>query len=820
MEYEFLNFEGCTQEEVRHLSEILSITTPENSEDASCLPSEQESISELPPAEPDVAHLAPAPTPALLPASVHGPLQQAHPHSHASYVPYPNVYINNVTANVNLHHSVPPGGADGEGVLNPPPPPPPPVHVPVSSCSPPLITAYPLHHLLLPGYNVSLSLPPPHHPSNILPIPRGLTVIRSPILDMQKSFYIQQQQQQHAHHTPPPNHPNHPHRFPFNNVSPMYPPSPQQIPPSPQLIMQQQQQQQQLHMQQQSQQPPPPPLQFQEPITKEQQVMKQSVIEFGGPPIYQDMNNGEEEKMNPIREASPDLPSSPPPSMPSEEKESPIVNEPQVITSEKTDTPSPAQEKIEKEPKVEEVPPKEPHKSWASLFRSSTTESQPFAESPQEKNTGNKPTARISPNNASVEEPRASIPPPITNVDYITTRDGQLAEFLKKYVLNHKSFFVKPRGLSNRSNWCFVNAILQALIGCPPFFNLIRALPPLLLENGSVLKSLSDFMSEFSPMEKFPKQHHRRNKKTEDLMIGSSFEATSMFRILLSLPSTDTFKVVEGRQEDAEEFLTFLLNRVNDEMLALMKKLDDSPGEEEMKDDDDNSDWKEVGPKNKGCVTRRQIIGNTPLASMVQGQIRSCVTHSSSEPTATLQPFFTLQLDLQSDNIHNVSDALINNFSMESLDGYVCSKTKLEIEASRSLSIDELPPVLILHLKRFIYNETSGGCQKLLKRIDFPVDLEIAKEILSPNSKTKYHAKQRQYKLFGVVYHNGGEATKGHYVTDVYHTGLSTWLRCDDCTIKSVNESSVLAHTHNSMPYILFYRRGDTMVGSEKSNKN
>ncbi|CAB4069129.1 USP10 [Lepeophtheirus salmonis] len=655
----------------------------------------QESISELPPAEPDVAHLAPAPTPALLPASVHGPLQQAHPHSHASYVPYPNVYINNVTANVNLHHSVPPGGADGEGVLNPPPPPPPPVHVPVSSCSPPLITAYPLHHLLLPGYNVSLSLPPPHHPSNILPIPRGLTVIRSPILDMQKSFYIQQQQQQHAHHTPPPNHPNHPHRFPFNN------------------------------------QPPPPPLQFQEPITKEQQVMKQSVIEFGGPPIYQDMNNGEEEKMNPIREASPDLPSSPPPSMPSEEKESPIVNEPQVITSEKTDTPSPAQEKIEKEPKVEE-----------SLLK--------------KKNTGNKTTARISPNNASVEEPRASIPPPITNVDYITTRDGQLAEFLKKYVLNHKSFFVKPRGLSNRSNWCFVNAILQALIGCPPFFNLIRALPPLLLENGSVLKSLSDFMSEFSPMEKFPKQHHRRNKKTEDLMIG------------------------KGRQEDAEEFLTFLLNRVNDEMLALMKKLDDSPGEEEMKDDDDNSDWKEVGPKNKGCVTRRQIIGNTPLASMVQGQIRSCVTHSSSEPTATLQPFFTLQLDLQSDNIHNVSDALINNFSMESLDG-----------------IDELPPVLILHLKRFIYNETSGGCQKLLKRIDFPVDLEIAKEILSPNSKTKYHAKQRQYKLFGVVYHNGGEATKGHYVTDVYHTGLSTWLRCDDCTIK-----------------------GDTMVGSENLKKS
>ena len=47
-------------------------------------------------------------------------------------------------------------------------------------------------------------------------------------------------------------------------------------------------------------------------------------------------------------------------------------------------------------------------------------------------------------------------------------------------------------------------------------------------------------------------------------------EPTTIYNYLLELDS-DTFKVIEGRQEDAEEFLTFLLNGLNDEMIALLK---------------------------------------------------------------------------------------------------------------------------------------------------------------------------------------------------------------------------------------------------------
>ena len=89
----------------------------------------------------------------------------------------------------------------------------------------------------------------------------------------------------------------------------------------------------------------------------------------------------------------------------------------------------------------------------------------------------------------------------------------------------------------------------------------------------------------------------------------------------------------------------------------------------------------------------------------------------------------------------------------------------------------------------------------------FPVDLEIGPKILSPTTKGKHSTKQRSYKLFAVVYHNGTEASKGHYITDIYHTGLATWIRCDDSILKVMPESLVLAHSANRFAHYFFFSR-------------
>merc|ERR1719312_2089956 len=97
-----------------------------------------------------------------------------------------------------------------------------------------------------------------------------------------------------------------------------------------------------------------------------------------------------------------------------------------------------------------------------------------------------------------------------------------------------------------------------------------------------MLDSVVEFVNEFTPLEMMNKNQKKdKARKKEDLPTGNALEPSYVYKTLLQLES-ETFKVVEGRQEDAEEFLTCLLNMISDEMLALLKiTLEDDPCEQE-----------------------------------------------------------------------------------------------------------------------------------------------------------------------------------------------------------------------------------------------
>ncbi|XP_035593830.2 ubiquitin carboxyl-terminal hydrolase 10-like isoform X2 [Oncorhynchus keta] len=479
-----------------------------------------------------------------------------------------------------------------------------------------------------------------------------------------------------------------------------------------------------------------------------------------------------------------------------------------------------------KSPASTAAPAANPFKSWASLFHNS----KPLPGSPQAYVEVKNVVEVVAPSLAAVEQHEKAgevkESPVHVSEDPMAPK---LAELIENVKLIHKPVSLQPRGLINRGNWCYINATLQALIACPPMYHLLKSIP---LFNDTqrpctstpMMDNFVRLVNEFNnmPVPSKAKQQAAGEKIIKDIRPGAPFEPNYIYRLLTLIKSSLSEK---GRQEDAEEYLGFTLNGLHEEMLALKKLF--SPQEEKAptpngpesqsgvdddvadKEEGSEDEWEQVGPRNKTSITRQADFVRTPITDIFGGHIRSVVYQQNSKESATLQPFFTLQLDIQSEKIRTVQEALETLVARESVQGYT-TKTKQEIEISRRVTLEELPPVLVLHLKRFVFEKT-GGCQKLIKNIDYPVDLEISKDLLSSGVRSKIFKGQRTYRLFAVVYHHGNSATGGHYTTDVFHIGLNGWLRIDDQSVKVINQYQVVKQTAERTAYLLYYRRVDLL---------
>uniref|UniRef100_A0A8D3CT00 Ubiquitin carboxyl-terminal hydrolase n=1 Tax=Scophthalmus maximus TaxID=52904 RepID=A0A8D3CT00_SCOMX len=465
-------------------------------------------------------------------------------------------------------------------------------------------------------------------------------------------------------------------------------------------------------------------------------------------------------------------------------------------------------------------------KSWASLFHNS----KPLPGGPQAFVEVKSVVEVVSPPLITPEQPEKV--GEVKDVPVHVSEDPmapKLAELIENVKLIHKPVSLQPRGLINKGNWCYINATLQALIACPPMYHLMKSIPlhsetqrP--CTSTPMIDNFVRLVNEFNnmPVPSKAKQQAVGDKVMKDIRPGVPFEPTYIYKLLTLIKSSLSEK---GRQEDAEEYLGFTLNGLHEEMLALKKLIspqEETPTpngpesqpavEEDVADKDgegSDDEWEQVGPRNKTSITRQADFVRTPITDIFGGHIRSVVYQQNSKESATLQPFFTLQLDIQSEKIRTVQEALDTLVARESVQGYT-SKTKQEIEISRRVTLEELPPVLVLHLKRFVFEKT-GGCQKLTKNIDYPVDLEISKDILSSGVRSKVVKGQRTYRLFAVVYHHGNSATGGHYTTDVFHIGLNGWLRIDDQAVKVINQYQVVKQTAERTAYLLYYRRVDLL---------
>ena len=220
----------------------------------------------------------------------------------------------------------------------------------------------------------------------------------------------------------------------------------------------------------------------------------------------------------------------------------------------------------------------------------------------------------------------------------------------------------------------------------------------------------------------------------------------------------------------------------------------------------DEGGWLEVGSRQRAAITRSSgiIATESPVTKIFGGKLRSEFRVPGLKNSVTLEPYQPLQLDIGAPNISNIVDALKGLTKPETLHGNFNSPRGPGSIATKQVSIETLPQVLILHLKRFQY-DSSGGTQKIWRKVGYPLDLEIPKEVFPQHKRGGLlaHGALPNYRLIGVVYHHGKNASGGHYTVDVRRQEGREWIRLDDTVIRRIRKEDVAEGGSEEDPKVL-----------------
>ncbi|KAI6687085.1 hypothetical protein NL676_023913 [Syzygium grande] len=238
-----------------------------------------------------------------------------------------------------------------------------------------------------------------------------------------------------------------------------------------------------------------------------------------------------------------------------------------------------------------------------------------------------------------------------------------------------------PLGLRNLGNSCYLNSVLQCLTYTPPLANFcLKNLHSSLCDSGADVERKRD--CPFCLLEK---------RIARSLRLDQPQDAPAKIQGCLRLYA-EHFRC--GRQEDAHEFLRYVIDACHNTCLRLKKLRQQQRNGAEA--------------PNCGDSVVKEIFGGA-----LQSQVKclSCGAESNK-----VDDIMDISLDvLQSSSL---KEALHKFFQPEVLDGnnkYKCENCKKLVVAKKQMSVFQAPNVLVIQFKRFegIY----GG--KIDKAISF-----------------------------------------------------------------------------------------------------
>lgn len=341
-------------------------------------------------------------------------------------------------------------------------------------------------------------------------------------------------------------------------------------------------------------------------------------------------------------------------------------------------------------------------------------------------------------------------------------------------------------GLKNIGNTCYINSSLQCLSATIP---------------------LTDYFLGYD----------YRSEVNKDNVLGTGGKLVEAYAELMktmwmgnrSVVDTSGFKEQLStfapqfsghHQHDSQELLSYLLDGIHEDLNRVKTRpfVEDKDCDGTRDEQDAIDAWKNYLKRNKSLVV-----------DLFQGQLRNtCKCLICNHMNIRFEPFMYLSLPINDrcTSLDDCIDLYVEQETLKGTDQWYCENCKMHVDATKKTDLWILPPILIVHLKRFKYDDYGKAGSKN----DQPISYAVSQWDL------KHHVKNEKgiypiYDLYAVSNHMGGLGG-GHYKAATLNRFDDLWYEFNDSEYVTIPESAHEKYARSA--YVLFYNRseGDVSV--------